>query len=291
MMTGEDEARFLRSTQAKEKSASKRRRNVDMMIREHIRSMVVESDPPLDFDNMTIGEELHLLKLIRESSFGPLYAFNATYTVDGIEYTNEFEVDTRSMELTIQTCGDPECPCHEVAKRDFSDLTESYNMAPDYSEIPPDHLEVCPPVYNYTTPVSGAACELRIATVKDKYKLGSWTNSDDDQVLTKSIAVMCKSINGYTSFRDIVRELEKMSSFDRMCLRDEINRITPGVDTAVTITCPDTGYVFEEDVELDSNFFLPKRVISVPWFVSILRSIRETGQSVLSWAVPLQSDE
>lgn len=290
-MTGKEEAALLQSVNLvqKEKKRSRRIKYSQQLLQDHITRLVVEATPEIDFTELTIGEEVDILKCIREASFGPSYAFSTK--CPHCATVSEFEVDLRNLRRDVQTCGDAACPCHGLRDYDPQDAIEQERLAADFSEIPATHLSDCPPNYRFVTPIEGVECVVSPVKVSSKDLLGRWHQEEDPAMIAKMLAEMCESVAGKLNRGEKIRALESMLSCDRLAIRDYIAKIEPGVDTGVNVVCPECDAHFESEVEVDTNFFLPKRVILHPLFASTLRSIREIGGSVQSWKKQSKSDE
>jgi hypothetical protein len=71
-------------------------------------------------------------------------------------------------------------------------------------------------------------------------------------------ASRCKSIEGVSSpgrFVDFLGDLDPLDGAD---FEDELDRLTPGVDTAVEMVCEECGLEQEQDMPFGANFFTPR---------------------------------
>lgn len=285
-MTGREEQMLLRAVQGGNSSNTKsgrkkQRQQSSAVIRKLISTLVVEADPVIDHGELLIGEEFDLLYLIRLTSLGPLYSFRAKCPDCG--KVSEYVVDIRLMRRHLLECSDPACPCHELQSYNPEDVVDDGCLSADFSRIPSGHADSSPPTLRFKLPISGleAVCQLGTTGMKDT--LGKWADESDSRIMTKSLAQMIVSLDGETQRRQIEEILDDLDSYDRFDLRDRLQDADPGVDNELEMTCPACETSFATDVEIGGNFFLPKRGILDPWFVSLLRYQREIGRSLTSW--------
>lgn len=158
-------------------------------------------------------------------------------------------------------------------------------LTADWTSIPPDHLELSPPDYQWTLPSSQYPVTIQLPQVRHKNKLGGWTDQLDVRVLSKSLAVMTVSLGQDTVGSRIEAKYDDLFSLDRYWLRDRISEVEPGIDSEISIKCSSCGIPFMSRAPLGSPFFIPKRAPFPGWFPLLLASAQETGTTpgTTSW--------
>lgn len=286
-MTGEEERQLLRASKGSSgnsrASKKKQRENSAASIRALIDSLVIESEPPIDHSTMLLGEETDLLYLIRLTSLGNLYEFRCRCPDDECGKITEYTVDIRALRRDILECSDDHCACHDTRKYDIDELIDQEVLTADFSDVDPHHYEENPVVLSYELPIDGCKVIGRLSKTHYKDNLGAWTDSEDDRIITKSLAQVVESIDGVSDRDGKIKRIGALCSLDRIWLRDQLQKAEPGIDTELEMCCPKCGTEFPANVEIGSNFFLPKRVLLEPWFVKLLRYQREIGKSLTSW--------
>ena len=261
-----------------------------------LRECFVKAEPEItDFDKLSVGEETDLLFCLRLMSLGPTYEFRATCP-DG--HSRDYQIDIRELRRFIQVCGDPSCSCHKLYAQYSKD--EEFDkewirdgiLTADWTAISPDHLEINPPNYKWTLPISQFPVSIQLPQVKHKGKLGGWTDQLDIGVLSKSLALMTVSLGQETIGSRIEAMYDDLLSIDRYWLRDRISDVEPGIDSEISVKCISCGIPFMSRAPLGSPFFMPKRAPFPSWFPVLFGSARETGitPGATSWTGLMKSE-
>lgn len=78
-----------------------------------------------------------------------------------------------------------------------------------------------------------------------------------DDTLTENIELMIHSFLGETDRVKIKMAVEKMHATDTATIREWLRENTPGIETAVTIGCPECGQEFMVELPITESFFRP----------------------------------
>jgi len=221
-------------------------------------------DPVPSMVDLTLGEEQDLLYLIRLASLRNLCYFSFQCPTKKCKHKSEHMLDIRRFKRKTRKCADLNCPCQvEMTDDDVEELASSQDSRATWKHldlIPEDHLKNFPPDMRITLEESGKVVECQPMLSRYKGEIGSLMMNEDKEILTQSLLKLVVSIDGVTKQEELVKILDGLSSWDRVTIRDFVTSKEFGVDTEVRVTCPACDEVFDVDIPMTANFFLPRRV-------------------------------
>lgn len=84
-------------------------------------------------------------------------------------------------------------------------------------------------------------------------------NQAIDDSITENMSKIIVSVYGVTDPFSIRQFVDKMHAQDTSTVRDWLKDNTPGIDTTVTVTCPDCSTEFTVELPITENFFRPSK--------------------------------
>jgi len=254
-MTGVHERWLLDGTNNAIENLAINRRLIQALVRD-------EQDHPLpDAEvqgEMYVGEQVHLLYLIRMASLGPSYEVKQTHKGCA---PKKYTIDLRRATIQVMRCGNAECNCHLFdGKRTMpEDLTDE--LALDLSDIPADHLTQSPSLLQTTLPESRRVVEFRLLKVRDQANAIRLVQDNDPGAITKLLELTTVCLDGDTSPSGKRRHdifWEKAHTRDRLHMRTQIGKAGCGVDTRVNMTCKQCRNQYQARFEMgSSDFWIP----------------------------------
>src|SRR5690606_10357606 len=146
---------------------------------------------------------------------------------------------------------------------------EDYEETFDLSQLPVKGLAAQPlrpneNLFLFTLPRSKRQVVYRLLTGKDELEL-SRAQSQRKRVLktqvensvTSRLMHSIVSIDGEEDGQKIAYAVKNMIAYDSMALREEIDRVEPGVEMKQNSICPSCGEESEVRVPMGLNFFWP----------------------------------
>lgn len=265
-----------------------------------LRGCLLRADPAIEnYDELLIGEETDMLLCLRLLTFGPIFKVKATCPARPSGHMHDYQANLRTCRRDIQCCADPACPCHDLYARHCCieperelDWLQDEVLTADWSEIPRDHLLVAPPVYRWKLPMSGAEAIVGFQRVKDKQPLGVMAQKLDERIMDATLARSLFSLNGEVKPGLIAKWVEALDLIDKAWLREEIERVEPNVDQAISLTCETCGLNFSDTVPFGAQLFISSSAVFPTWFLALRRSVQEIGTSPSgnSWTGPSKSE-
>ena len=188
--------------------------------RKLIDALVVGSDgKKLDYDNMLIGEEAHILYLIRIVSLGTNFEMEQSH---GTCKVKGYTVDLRDATIWCLECEDRECPCHDFARVESADVIARGDLVADLSAIPEDHYIKNPPRLETVLPDSQIEVKFRLATCADKKKMSALAEERNPAITSERLCIHTVSISGETDPRKMRGFWDRATQLDRTHLLKEL---------------------------------------------------------------------
>ena len=78
-----------------------------------------------------------------------------------------------------------------------------------------------------------------------------------DETLSENIQLVIHNINGVTDRSKINAFVERMHSTDTSAIREWLRVNSPGIETTVSMTCPECGQEFKTELPITESFFRP----------------------------------
>jgi len=191
-----------------------------------LNSVIMNAD--VDVNSLLVGDKNMILMYLRSTSYGDSYPVHIT------------------------------CPsCKQTGQTSFN--ISSMN-AKDIVELPDENGE-----YSYMMPkmkIKGepVVVKFRPLTVADEKKINYEIEMEkqDPRALPKAITIKYKtqitSINGNSDKEYIAQVSSKFPIKDSSMLRAYIDRLEPGIDSKITLTCEKCNHSFYEDYYINSDF-------------------------------------
>jgi len=122
-----------------------------------------------------------------------------------------------------------------------------------YTKSDPDALR------KIKLPKSGWEVELRELNGADEHKMMNLMKKTPDEMMAYEIYLCLEKIGGNN--RDVVGldRIKKLVAADCLAIREAVNKLSPGVDTAITGTCNTCQAEFTGNIPITADFFFPDR--------------------------------
>jgi hypothetical protein len=226
--------------------------------RKLIDALVVGSDGKrLDYENMLIGEEAHILYLIRIASLGTGFEMEQSH---GSCKVKAYSVDLRDATIWCLECDDKECPCHEFYRVESDEVIARGELVADLSSIPEDHYAKNPPRLETVLPDSQIEVKFRLATCSDKKRMNALAEDKNPAITSERLCIHTVSISGDTDPRKMRGFWDRATQLDRTHLLNELQKYGCGVDTEIQIRCEQCYENFKARFSMGSTpFWVPER--------------------------------
>jgi hypothetical protein len=84
-------------------------------------------------------------------------------------------------------------------------------------------------------------------------------NQQLDDAITENMEKIIVNVMGTGSVFEVRQFIQKMHAQDTAAIRDWLKENTPGIDTTVTLTCPDCSREFTVELPITESFFRPAK--------------------------------
>ncbi|MDI3548126.1 MAG: hypothetical protein PWR10_1778 [Halanaerobiales bacterium] len=179
--------------------------------------------PEVNVMDLLIGDRVFAMIQLRRLTYGDEYAFKVTCP----RCNNRFEWEENLGDLKVQYLQDP-------------------------AWADPEHR------FTFTLPKSGKTIKWRMMRGKDEQKLALLRREFPEAIMSSIMALRITEIEGE---KMVSRKfLSGLPASDAAAFRGEVESKECGVDTTIAIECLDCGNVFDIDLPIGADFFLPKKV-------------------------------
>jgi hypothetical protein len=255
-MTGVHERWLLDGSNNAIENLAINRRLIGALVRDEREQPLPEAEVQ---GEMYVGEQVHLLYLIRLASLGSTYALRQAHK--GC-VPKKYTVDLRQAVIQVLRCGNAECNCQLFdGKRTMPEDAHEDDLVIDLSDIPADHLTQSPQTLQTTLPVSRRVVEYRLLKVRDQANAIRVVQDNDPGAITKLLELTTISLDGDTTPSGKRRHdifWEKAHSRDRLHMRSMVAKAGCGVDTRVNMTCKQCRNQYTARFDMgSSDFWIP----------------------------------
>ncbi|HHY36540.1 MAG TPA: hypothetical protein GX518_02495 [Firmicutes bacterium] len=176
----------------------------------------------IDVREMLIGDRVFAMLQLRRITYGDEYIFKTT-------------------------C--PRCETSFEWEENLGDLPVKYLADPAYAD--PDHT------FRFVFPKSGKTIKWRLLRGKDEERLVVARRENPEMLVAYSMLLRCVEIEGEKKVTS--RFFNELPASDAAAFRGEVEGKECGVETTITITCPECRMDFDVDLPLGVDFFLPRK--------------------------------
>lgn len=168
---------------------------------------------------MLVGDRVFALLQLRRITYGNAFVFRVT-------------------------C--PRCNARFEWEENLGDLKIKYLEDPEYAK--PEHT------FTFTLPKSGKVIKWRMLRGKDEQKMATMRREHPDALMTSIMLLRVVEIEGE---KMVTRKaFAELPASDAAAFRGEVEAKECGVDTTITLECPECWNVFDMDLPLAGQGFL-----------------------------------
>ncbi|AYO30591.1 hypothetical protein D2962_08130 [Biomaibacter acetigenes] len=175
--------------------------------------------PGVDVMNMLVGDRVFALLQLRRITYGDAFVFRVT-------------------------C--PRCNARFEWEENLGDLKIKYLEDPEHAK--PEHT------FTFTLPKSGKVINWRMLRGKDEQKMATMRRDHPDALMTSIMLLRVVEIEGE---KMVTRKaFAELPASDAAAFRGEVEAKECGIDTAITVECPECWNAFDMDLPMAGQGFL-----------------------------------
>ncbi|WP_422444383.1 hypothetical protein [Thermoanaerobacterium sp. DL9XJH110] len=175
--------------------------------------------PGMDVMDMLVGDRVFALLQLRRITYGDGFVFRVT-------------------------C--PRCNARFEWEENLGDLKIKYLENPEHAK--PEHT------FTFTLPKSGKVIKWRMLRGKDEQKMAAMRRDHPDALMTSIMLLRVVEIEGE---KIVTRKaFAELPASDAAAFRGEVEVRECGVDTTITLECPECWNVFDMDLPMAGQGFL-----------------------------------
>lgn len=224
--------------------------SIDHVFRECVRF----PDPSFDAMDLLVGDRVFLLYYLRGITHGNIYEFAITCPNPACASTSTHSYDLNEQAKTIKWA-DPTLGqepfrvtlpyLSEVTGREFwvglrflrgrdtNNMVATRRMRKKVTAAP------------------------SVRAGRDSQVMNGHSNVIIDETLSENLQLIVTDVLGVTDRMRVHGTIERLHARDTATIREWLKDNSPGIDTAVTLNCPDCGQAFTTELPITESFFRP----------------------------------
>lgn len=229
--------------------------SIDYLLKECVRFPVPDFDPM----DLLVGDRVFLLYYLRGITHGNMYEFVVTCQNTDCQKPATYSYDLNNLARTIRRFDPAMGPepykivlpyLTRATGREFW-VTARFVRGRDTTNMM---------AMRRTKKKAFVAPTIRAGRPQRPQPGGPQREIEIDETLTENLELVIQTAMGSPNRQKISALVAKMHSTDTAAIREWLREYTPGIETVVTLNCPECGQQFVVELPITESFFRPTQV-------------------------------